>query len=74
MPNITISLDEDLLKQGRFYAQRHRTTLNALIRDQLRKTVMREDNEWLDEIFSLADKLGARSKGPRWRRKEIYDV
>jgi len=74
MPNITISLDEDLLKQGRLYAQKHRTTLNALIRDQLKKTVMRENNEWLDEIFSLVDKLGARSKGPRWKREDIYDV
>ncbi len=74
MPNITISLDESLLKQGRLYAQKHRTTLNALIREQLKRTVMKENNEWLDEIFSLADKLGARSKGPRWKREEIYDV
>ena len=74
MPNLTISLDEELIKKGRSYAQKHRTTLNALIREQLKKTVMKQDDEWLEELFSLMDRLKARSKGPRWKREDIYDV
>ena len=74
MPNLTISLDEELIKKGRSYAQKHRTTLNALIREQLKKTVMKQDDSWLDEMFSLMDRLKARSKGGRWRREDIYDV
>ena len=31
MPNITISLEEDLMKLGRRYAEKHQTSLNALI-------------------------------------------
>jgi len=39
MPNIPISLDEDLLKSGRRYAERHQTSMNALIRKLLEQTV-----------------------------------
>ena len=39
MPNITISLDEDLLKSGRRYAEKHQTSVNALIRKLLEQTV-----------------------------------
>jgi hypothetical protein len=35
MPNITISLDTELLHSGREYAKQHRTSLNALIRKLL---------------------------------------
>ena len=35
MANVTISLDDDLIKAGREYAQRHKTSLNALIRKML---------------------------------------
>jgi len=31
MPNITISIDEKLLKFGREYAEKHHTSVNALI-------------------------------------------
>ena len=74
MPNITISLDQDLLKCGRKYVKKHDTSLNALIREQLRKTVMNQGNEWLEEIFSLMDELKVGTKGPRWKREDLYDV
>ena len=40
MKNITLSLDDALLEAGRQYAQRHQTTLNALVRDLLVRTVL----------------------------------
>jgi hypothetical protein len=74
MPNITISLDEDLLKSGRKYAERHRTSLNALIRKTLKQTVQSESADWLDECFDLMDKAKGNSKGNKWKRGELYDV
>jgi hypothetical protein len=74
MPNITISIDENLLKSGRQYAEKHRTSVNALIRNLLEQTVKADSTQWLDECFALMDRAQARSRGKRWRREELYDV
>ncbi len=74
MPNITISLDKDLLKSGRRYAEKHQTSLNALIRKLLEQNVRLQSNNWLEECFQLMDRTNVNSKGRRWRREELYDV
>jgi hypothetical protein len=74
MPNITISIDEKLLKSGREYAGRHKTSVNALIRSLLEQTVKSDSAQWLDECFALMDRAGGRSKGKRWKRGELYDA
>jgi hypothetical protein len=74
MPNITISIDEKLLKCGREYAEKHQTSVNALIRTLLEQTVRSDSTQWLDECFALMDRAEARSKGKRWKREELYDV
>jgi hypothetical protein len=74
MPNITISLDEELLKSGRRYAEKHNTSLNALIRNLLEQTVKLQSKEWLEECFQLMDRANASSHGKRWTREELYDV
>ena len=74
MPNITISLDEDLLKAGRQYAREHNTSLNNLLRKLLEQSVKNTSNNWLDECFRLMDRANANSKGQRWKREDIYDV
>jgi len=73
MPNITISLDEDLLRSGRRYAEKHQTSLNALIRKLLDQTINIESTAWLDECFDLMDQAGGDSKGRKWRREDLYD-
>ena len=40
MKNITFAIDDKTLEAGRRYASRHRTTLNALVRDLLVRTVL----------------------------------
>jgi plasmid stability protein len=35
MKNITLSIDEDVLRAARIYAAEHDTTVNALVRDFL---------------------------------------
>ena len=74
MPNITLSIDEDLLKAGRRYAQDHNTSLNALVRDLLAGTVKKSSGDRLQELFRIADKAGWSSKGKKWKREDLYDV
>jgi hypothetical protein len=74
MPNITISLDKDLLESGRRYAEKHQTSLNALIRTLLEQSVRPQSKNWLEECFQLMDRTNVNSKGRRWRREELYDV
>jgi hypothetical protein len=74
MPNITLSLEEELVKAGREYAKVHRTSLNNLIRMLLRKTVDASNDKWLDECFNLMDRSKADSKGANWHREDLYDV
>ena len=74
MPNITISLDEELLKSGRRYAQMHQTSINALIRKLLEQTVRLQSDDWIEESFRLMDRAGGNSKGRKWNREDLYDV
>ncbi len=74
MPNITISIEEKLLKFGRQYAEKHHTSVNALIRTLLERTVKADSTQWLNECFALMDRANARSTGKRWKREDLYDV
>lgn len=74
MKNVTISLEEEILKAGREYAKRHNTSLNALIRKLLAQTVLPESQNWLEECFTLMDQANANSHGEKWKREDLYDV
>jgi hypothetical protein len=72
MKNITLAIDEETLEAGRAYASRHQTTLNALVRDLLAKTVHSDRTALAAEMFRLMDASPGRSRGKRWTRDEIY--
>jgi hypothetical protein len=74
MPNITISIDEALLKAGRKYAEKHQTSINALIRKLLEETIQSQTKDWLQECFDLMDRAKGNSRGKTWKREELYDV
>ncbi len=74
MPNVTISLNENLLKLGKKYVEKHNTSLNALIRKLLEETVKYQSTDWLDECFNLMDKTKSNSQGRKWKREDLYDV
>ena len=74
MPNITISLDEDLLSSGRRYAEKHQTSMNALIRRLLEQAGRSDTSEWQEECFRLKDQAGGNSRGRTWKREDLYDV
>lgn len=73
MGNVTISINDDLLKKSRKYATKRNTSLNALIRRLLRMTVESDSDQWLDECFSLMDQANANSGGKKWKRSDLYD-
>jgi hypothetical protein len=74
MANITLSIPEDLLKEGRDFAKKKNTSLNALIRDLLRMTIVNKKKGWLQESFKIADRHPASTKGRAWKREDLYDV
>jgi hypothetical protein len=73
MKNITLSLDDELLEAGREYAQRHQTTLNALVRELLVRTVLADRQTAVKEMFRLMDASPGNSRGRRWKREDLYD-
>ena len=74
MPNITLSIPEELLKEGRKYAKKHNTSLNALIRELLQTVFSQGKKGFMQEFFALADRHPVRSNGKKWKREDLYDV
>jgi hypothetical protein len=72
MKNITLALDEKTLDEGRAYARRHQTTLNALVRELLVKTVSGDRQAGVREMFRLMDAHPGRAQRQRWTREDLY--
>jgi hypothetical protein len=74
MPNVTISLDKEVLRASRQYARARNISLNALIRQLLEQRVRRTETTWIDSCFALMDSLDVDSGGRKWTREDLYDV
>ena len=72
MPNVTISLDESLIKAGRDMAEKQNTSLNGLIRTLLERQVSRNSEGWLDDFFATADQHPGHSGGRTWTREDLH--
>jgi hypothetical protein len=73
MKNVTITMDEQTLRAGREYASAHHTSFNSLIRDLLRRTVVREAQvTWAEDFLKLAAKAGGDSHGRAWKREDLH--
>ena len=72
MKNITLALDDETIDAGRAYAQLHQTTLNALVRDLLLKTVAGNREAGVREMFRLMDAYPGNSRGQQWTRDDLY--
>lgn len=83
MANLTLSVDDDLLKQSRLYAVRHDTSVNALVRGYLESLVANaKDSEQAErakavaEMNRLSDELARKAVIPdayKWNREELYE-
>jgi hypothetical protein len=74
MKNITLSIDEDILKVGREYARRHDMSFNVLVRKLIQQTVELNSEKWLEDTFLLMDKVNVSSGNQTWTREELYRV
>lgn len=74
MKNITLSIDEKILQAGREYVQNHTISFNVLVRKLIEQTVMPKSDKWLEDTFSLMDKLDVSSKGVKWSREECSGI
>ena len=74
MRNITLSIDEDILKAGREYARVHDMSFNVLVRRLIEQTVVAKNDLWLDDTFLLMDKANVSSGNQKWTREELYRV
>lgn|SRR5581483_2323861 len=76
MRNITLSVDDEVLRDARKYAAERETTVNALVRDYLSRLVAQERDaaKACEELARLSDESEARL-GPdwKWSREDTYD-
>jgi hypothetical protein len=71
--NITLSVDEELLRNARELAHRRNLSLNDMIRQFLESLVGRASGEsTAAELLDLMDRHGGRSGGRRISRDEAY--
>lgn len=71
MANITLSIDEDLLKRSRSYARSRGTSLNALVRNLLSNAASAPDTS-VDFLIERLKKSSGDSKGVKISREELH--
>jgi hypothetical protein len=73
MKNITLAIDDETLAASREYAKKHGTTVNALVRQLLDRTVRQNSAAKIGELFRLMDEHPGNSGGWKWNREELYE-
>lgn len=76
MKNITLAIEEDVLKAARKYAAKHNTTVNGMVREYLARLAKFEDRaaKAREELVKLSETSEARlAEGWKWNREELYD-
>lgn len=75
MANLTITVDEDVLKQARLRALREGTSVNRLLRERLQDYVEddRRRRKAVRAILRLSRSAQSGSGGRRVRREDVYD-
>jgi hypothetical protein len=72
MKNITLSIDEEILKLGREYARTHNVSFNVLVRRLIEQTVATKSSDWLDDAFEYVDQNIQSSVGITWKREDLH--
>jgi hypothetical protein len=75
MANLTLKIDEKLLRRARIRALEQGTTVNELVRNYLSQyAVVRADRmRALRRFLEIAEEAKAGSGGRRLKRDELYD-
>jgi hypothetical protein len=76
MTNLTLTVDDDVLRRARIRALEQGTSVNALVRDYLRQLAGRSAAaDGVAEFFEATSGSGASSgpEGRTWSREDLYD-
>jgi hypothetical protein len=75
MPNLTITVDEQVLKRARIKALEEGTSVNALLRSFLERYVrdVETRKKAIADILALSRSSRAASSGKRWTRDELHE-
>lgn len=79
MANLTLSIEDELLRKARNRARECGTSVNELVRQYLAKLVADEQSEharreaWIAEFEALARRGNGGSRGRRWKRESLYE-
>lgn len=75
MTNVTISIEEEDLKQARIVALQQGTSLNAAIREFVKSYIgnTKHYQQATDQILQKAEKSKYSSKGNKWTREDLYE-
>jgi plasmid stability protein len=75
MSNVTISIDDDLLRRARIRALENGTSVNALLRRYLQAYVGVDDERVraIEGVIELSKRAKAGSDGATWSREELHD-
>lgn len=76
MANLTVTIDEQVLRRARIRALEHGTSVNALVRDYLEAYAARSGQRSArTRLLELSDRLGggSGSLGRQWKREELYE-
>ncbi len=75
MANLTITVDDDLLKKARIRALEQGTSVNALLREYLEAytgvRLIREER--LKDLIRLSQAASSRRGGRAWTRDELHE-
>lgn len=75
MTNLTITVDEQVLKNARILALQEGTSVNAILRQHLERYAGKNQQyqRATQDILKIAKTSEASSKGKRWTRDELYE-
>ena len=73
--NITLSVDEGVIRTVRLYAAERGSTVNALVREFLTELANREDRvrKARERIAELSERSTARIGSRTWTREELHE-
>jgi plasmid stability protein len=75
MTNVTLSVDDQVLRRARIRALQQGTSVNALIRDYLERIAGESPAAaGIAEFLDIAAQARAASGGRSWTRDELYDI
>jgi len=75
MANLTISLDDDLLRQARVRAAERGTSVNAVLREYLEEWIGRRSSRSraVAALLKQAERATSARAGRRWSREELHE-